>query len=237
VLRDDRNESVTAEIRERAGQASGRKGAPMSLWGRIFQERRIVILPLAILIVANVAVLALLVLPRERLVTNTAERVDESRREAALAQLGVTKVKDQRTSKELAEQQLKRFYEDVLPAGAREAQEMTNFALERLARESGVIEKNGQTGYEPVKESRLERWTSRVVLDGPYQNIRRFLYALEVARPFVVIEKVELSPSNESGSAAGSQGNTIEVTLEISTYYLVAASHEPAGTTNGAVTR
>jgi hypothetical protein len=42
-----------------------------------------------------------------------------------------------------------------------------------------------------------------------------------MARPFVVIEKVELSPSNDSGMTAGSQGNNIEVTLEISTYYLV----------------
>jgi hypothetical protein len=84
-----------------------------------------------------------------------------------------------------------------------------------------VIEKNSTTGYEPLKDSRLERFLSRVVLDGPYQNIRRFLYALEMARPFVVIEKVELSPSNDSGMTAGSQGNNIEVTLEISTYYLV----------------
>jgi hypothetical protein len=200
----------------------------------------VLILPLAVLVIANVAVLALLVLPRERRVASMTERVEESRHEAAMAQLTLTKVKEQRTSKALAEQQLKKFYEDVLPPGAREAQEMTKFALERLARESGVIEKNSQTGYEPVKESRLERFISRVVLDGPYQNIRRFLYALEMAQPFVVIEKVELSPSNESGMATGTQGNTIEVTLEISTYYLVGQSHESAGagaSTNPAVNR
>jgi type II secretory pathway component PulM len=210
----------------------------MNLWSRIFQERRMIILPLAILIVANVTVLALLVLPGERRVTSMTDRVEESRHEAALAQGALNKVRDQRTSKALAEQQLKKFYEDVLPPGAREAQDMTNFALERLARESGVTEKNGQTNYEAVKDSRLEHWTSRVVLDGPYQNIRRFLYALEMARPFVVIEKVELSPSNESGMTAGSQGNTIEVTLEISTYYLVGQQHETAGATgNAAVNR
>lgn len=197
-----------------------------------------IILPLAILIIANVTVLALLVLPGERRVTSMTERVEQSRHEAALAQLTLTKVKDQKTSKALAEQQLKKFYEEILPADSRQAQNMTNFALERLARESGVIEKNGQTNYEPVKESRLEHWTSRVVLDGSYPNIRRFLYALEMARPFVVIEKVELSPSNESGMAAGSQGNTIEVTLEISTYYLVGQLHETAGATgNAAVNR
>lgn len=199
-----------------------------------------IILPLAILIIANVTVLALLVLPGERRVTSMTERVEQSRHEAALAQLTLTKVKDQKTSKALAEQQLKKFYEEILPADSRQAQNMTNFALERLARESGVIEKNGQTNYEPVKESRLEHWTSRVVLDGSYQNIRRFLYALEMAQPFVVIEKVELSPSNESGMATGTQGNTIEVTLEISTYYLVGQSHESAGagaSTNPAVNR
>jgi hypothetical protein len=193
----------------------------MNLWNRIFQERRMIILPLVILIIANITVLALLVLPGERRVASMADRVEESRHEAALAQLALTKVKEQKTSKALAEQQLKKFYEDVLPAGARDSQEMTKFALERVAHESGVIEKNSTTGYEPLKDSRLERFLSRVVLDGPYQNIRRFLYALEMARPFVVIEKVELSPSNDSGMTAGSQGNNIEVTLEISTYYLV----------------
>jgi len=193
----------------------------MNLWNRIFQERRMIILPLAILIIANITVLALLVLPGERRVASMADRVEESRHEAALGQLALTKVKEQKTSKALAEQQLKKFYEDVLPAGARDSQEMTKFALERVAHESGVIEKNSTTGYEPLKDSRLERFLSRVVLDGPYQNIRRFLYALEMARPFVVIEKVELSPSNDSGMTAGSQGNNIEVTLEISTYYLV----------------
>jgi hypothetical protein len=203
----------------------------MSLWNRIFQERRIVILPLMVVLIANVAVLALLVLPRERGVASMGDRVEESRHEAALAQLSLTKVKEQRASKALAEQQLKKFYEEVLPADARESQEMTNFALERVARESGVIEKNGQSGYEPVKESRLERVTSRVVLNGPYQNIRRFLYALENARPFVVIEKVELSPSNESGMNASNQGNTIEVTLEISTYYLIKGGTESIGAT------
>jgi len=210
----------------------------MSLWTRIFQERRLIILPLAVLIIANITVLALLVLPGERRVASMTDRVEESRHEAALAQLTLNKVKDQRTSKALAEQQLKKFYEEVLPAGSREAQDKTNFALQRLASESGVIEKNGVTGYEPVKDSRLERWTSRVVLDGPYANIRRFLFALEMARPFVVIEKVELSPSNESGMTAGSQGNTIEVTLEIATYYLVGQLHEAAGNPgNAAVNR
>jgi len=197
-----------------------------------------VILPLAVVLVANVAVLALLVLPRERRVAAMVERVEESRHEAAVAQIALTKAKEQRASKALAEQQLKKFYEEVLPADSREAQDMTNFALERVARESGVIEKNGQSGYEAVKESRLAHWATRVVLDGSYQNIRRFLFALENARPFVVIEKVELSPSNESGTTAANQGNTIEITLEISTYYLTRATSDAAGAgSNPAVNR
>jgi hypothetical protein len=212
----------------------------VSLWRRIFQERRMIILPLAILIVGNVAVLALVVLPSQASVTATADRVEQSRHEAALAQMALTKANEQRTGKTLADQQLKKFYEEVLPSGLQEAENMTNFALERLARESGVIEKNGQGNYEPVKDSRLERVTSRVVLDGPYQNIRRFLYALEIARPFVVIEKVELSPSNDSSSGVGSQntGNSIEVTLEIATYYLMAQPGQaPSVASNGTVDR
>jgi len=58
-----------------------------------------------------------------------------------------------------------------------------------------------------------------VTLVGDYQNIRRFLYAVETAREFLVVERVALSQATDL--KAGNTG-ALEVTLDIATYYLGA---------------
>src|SRR5205814_9352863 len=105
---------------------------------------------------------------------------------------------------------------DVLPGGYQDSLNLADFGVERIAAQSSVIKKNAQTNVESSKESRLARVTSRGVFDGDYKSIRRFLYALETARPFVVLEKVELTQSAGSQATGGQgTGNAIEVTLEL----------------------
>jgi len=194
----------------------------MSLWRRIFLERRAVVLPLAVLIVGNLAVLGLVVFPLEQSVSSAAQRVDDSKHDLAMAQALLTSAKAQRASKEQAERELKTFYEQILPTNEQEATKLTDFAVEQIARQSGIIKKNGQNGWDASKDSRLIRMTSRVTLVGDYNGIRRFLFALESARPFVVVERVELAESNTEQANSGPQnaGNTLEVSLSLASYYL-----------------
>src|SRR5205823_4267217 len=125
-----------------------------------------VILPLALLIAVNLGVLGLVVLPLERSVTTAAERVDSSKHDLALAQILLNSAKAQRASQEQASRELKTFYEQVLPTTEQEAAGQTDFAIERIARQSGITKKNGQNSFETSKDSRLVRVISRVTLVG-----------------------------------------------------------------------
>jgi hypothetical protein len=58
------------------------------------------------------------------------------------------------------------------------------------------------------------------MLRGTYANITKFLYDLETAEEFVVVEKVELG---ESGTVESSSGGIIEISLDIATYFLTPA--------------
>jgi hypothetical protein len=187
----------------------------MTLVGRIFSERRGVMVPLLILLVGNIGVLLALVWPMHRAVKGA----DNARMEAALA-LGVARkgeneAKMQRGSKERADIELKQFYTQVLPKDFRSAVGLANFWLGKVADDSKLRFRGGNFDSLPVKDSVLTRVTGQVSLLGDYANIRQFLYDVETAQEFVIIESVEMSPANAT------QGDTqLELTLSIATYYL-----------------
>jgi Tfp pilus assembly protein PilO len=54
----------------------------------------------------------------------------------------------------------------------------------------------------------------QVTLTGAYADVRQFLYEVETAEEFVIIEEVSLSQSSVA------QGATLELTLKIATYFL-----------------
>ena len=66
---------------------------------------------------------------------------------------------------------------------------------------------------EPVDESSLDRMSANVSLSGDYSNIRRFIYDLETAEEFFVVESVKLAPSSRRG------GGSLEVLLGVATYF------------------
>jgi Tfp pilus assembly protein PilO len=56
---------------------------------------------------------------------------------------------------------------------------------------------------------------------GRYANIRRFLYAVETASEFVVVEKVGLAQS--TATEQGSNG-ALEVSLVVATYFVTPSA-------------
>jgi Tfp pilus assembly protein PilO len=186
----------------------------VSLWSRLLAERRAVLLPVLIGLVANVAVLALGVWPLRQAVASAeagALRAMEGLAEARRADM---RAKAARTGKERADVELARFYSDVLPRDYQQAINMANFWLGRTAEESRLVFGSGNWDREAIRESPLMKVTGQVSLTGEYADIRRFLYAVETAEEFVIVEKVELS------QAATSQGaSRLEVTLAVATYY------------------
>lgn len=192
----------------------------MKLRQRIYAERRAVIAPLGVFLIANVATLALGVIPLERSVAGQADARVAAKAELAEALKLDKQAKDSRASKERAEEELAKFYADILPRQINSAVNITSSWLHRVARESGVTLDSNLISPEQVRDSSLVRVAANVTLRGQYANIRRFLYVVETAQEFVIIEKVGLS---ESSAAQGSGGGMLELELDVSTYFVTKA--------------
>lgn len=193
----------------------------MTLWSRIFAERRAVLLPVIVLLVVNVAVLLLGVLPLSRSVTSVADAAASARLDLANARRVEVQAKAQRDGTDRAVLEMRKFYDDVLPTSFAEGIRVTNFWLQGVAAEYGVKFRTGQWEPEDIRDSRLIQLTGTATLTGDYSDIRKFLYHVETAEQFVVIESVELSQAN-----VGQADADIEVTLKISTYYLAPDARE-----------
>jgi len=187
----------------------------MSLWRRIYLERRAVLLPLLVVLAGNLAVLALVVFPLQRSVVNA----EEDKRNAALslvaARMQDTQAKSQRTGKERADVELQKFYAEILPRDHQNAVSLINFWLASMADRHRLLYRAGQLAADDVRDSRLMKVTGKVTLTGDYADVLQFLYDLEAAEGFVVVESVELS---QSGVMAGN--NMLEIILSVATYYI-----------------
>ena len=187
----------------------------MSLAKRVFSERRAVIIPVVILLVGNLAVLGLIVWPLQRTVAGAQEEQYRVAQDLETARRSEADARAGRTGKERADVELKSFYTDVLPKDFSGAIAVANFWLGRTAEDARVLFKTGSWDRESIKDSRLSRVTAQVTLIGEYANIRRFLYDVETAQEFVIIEKVQLSEASTVQTST-----LLELTLSVSTYYL-----------------
>lgn len=195
----------------------------MNLWRRLFRERRAIMLPLAVLLAANAAVLALAVLPLSRHVAGLRYDAQNASTSLLRARLLEKQAKNASASKQRADQELRKFYGEILPADARTAQRVFSF-LERAAAESGLQFQHTTVEESEVRDSQLLRMSGKVTLSGEYQNIRKFLYTVETAQEFVVIERVGLAQAADLRSGANGR---LEVALDVATYYLNSAAAAP----------
>jgi len=187
------------------------------LWRRVYEERRGVALPLLVFLVANVAILALAVFPLQRSVAGDESDALDARMKLSRALIDNRKAKEARSRKEEADQELKKFYADVLPVDYPSSERLMVFWVWSAARQSRVQPVSTQAVAQPLHDSRLQRVSCHVTLRGDYQDILHFLYLLETAQQFVIVEKVELA---QQGTALNNPNGTLEVGLDVATYYL-----------------
>jgi len=198
----------------------------MTLWRRIFTERRGVILPVLLLLAANLGVLLLVVVPLQTSVAGLETARDSSILTLSQARNIERSAKAAMTSRQRADVELEKFYADVLPRDLVTATKATNLWIQHAARDAGVTYTAAAFDYVPLRDSKLTRAFARITLSGRYPNIKKFLYALETAEEFIVVEKVELT---EPGGATTSQQGVLEVSMTVATYYL-----SPPGATSSA---
>src|SRR5690606_19639629 len=94
-----------------------------------------------------------------------------------------------------ADQELLRFYEQVLPEDFTGARRIAYLNLQQLAREAGLQLSAQSTGplANAADGSPLRKYTTELTLSGSYRAIRRFIHAIETQPAFLVIENLQLA--------------------------------------------
>jgi Tfp pilus assembly protein PilO len=181
--------------------------------GRIYREKRRLILPLAILAVANLAALLLVVYPLSRRVAGTEARAATSATRLARATQEFHSARATLEGRERTDKQLERFYAEILPRDQTAARRITYLKLAKLAREADLLYENRSFATASEKESMLTRMDIAVPLHGEYADMRRFIHTLETAPEFLVIRDIQLTKSNDEKSSA------LTLQLNLTTFY------------------
>jgi len=179
---------------------------------RIVAENRGLIVALLLALGANVLAYLLIVRPLEAKSTGAADRAVAAGNALRTAERELAQADALVKGKARADEELDAFYKKVLPSDMTAARRMTYASLPALARRTGVRYDARTTRVEAVgQDSGLERMTIRMVLEGDYDNLRQFIYALEVAPEFVIIDEVTLV--ERTGD------EPLQLTIDLSTYY------------------
>lgn len=181
---------------------------------RVIDEKRRVVLPLLIVLLANVVLYAVAVYPLSRNVGSAEERAQIARAARLAAERERTLARNTLEGKDRADRELRKFYAEVLPGDQTSARRITYLRLARLAREAGLEPGRSTFGSQAIKGSGLTRLSTALDLQGDYGAIRRFVYLLETAPEFTIIENVTL--------ASADQGQ-LNLTLALATYYRTGA--------------
>jgi Tfp pilus assembly protein PilO len=182
---------------------------------RVLTEKRVYVLPLALALLVNAGVTAFVVLPLRSRVLNALARGEAAQTATHLAERDRAAAQATRAGKERAEDALKTFYAQVLPANFAGARRVLYLRISQIARDANLQYR--RLTFEPEKEaekraSDVRRLTASVVLEGSYENVRRFIYQLETAPEFVVIDNVSLAMRSEGAAP-------LVLTVVLSTYY------------------
>lgn len=185
-----------------------------TLLSRALREHRRVVTLLVAALAANALVYVFVVRPMAARSAGAADRAAASATALTLAQRERALAQELVDSKARADEELDAFYGKVLPANLTAARRMTYSSLPALARRTNVRYETRRFDNPDVKpDDRLGRLSIRMVLQGEYQNVRRFVYELERAPEFVIIDDVTLSE--------GAANEPLTLRIDLSTYYNV----------------
>jgi hypothetical protein len=188
----------------------------MTLGRRIFAEKRAIIVPLIVGALVNVAVFGLVVYPLRAKSRGAAARAQVAATSLKAAETDLANARELVNGKARAEQELLTFYGKVLPADQLAALRLTYGPLPTIARKANVRVLSRRWNPDPSgKDSRLARLAMHVSLEGDYEAFRQFIYDLETAPEFVIVDDVSISMV--------APDKPLVFTLELSTYYPLGA--------------
>jgi Tfp pilus assembly protein PilO len=184
---------------------------------RVLTEKRALIVPVVVGLLVNVALYLIVVYPLSKKVAGGQQQseaavtaLNAARRDFAAARATVK-------GKGEADQELEKFYSDVLPPDVSGARRITFFRIDQLAQQCGLRVERQTSDPKPQRDSSLVKFTYRASLSGEYRNIRRFVHELETAPEFLVLENLQLRQSEV-------ENRGLNVDVEIATYYRAGAN-------------
>lgn len=185
----------------------------MSLARRILSEKRSILIPLAVALLINVGVYALVVYPLGVKSATSAERAVAAAASRQAAERDMASAGALVQGKARADEELATFYQKVLPSDSDQARRITHARLPALARKANMkfTEQRAEVDSLVQKDSQFGRVRTRIVLEGDYPSVRQFLYELETTPEFIIVDDVTLAQSESS--------KPLLLTVEVSTYY------------------
>jgi Tfp pilus assembly protein PilO len=184
---------------------------------RVLREKRALIWPIAIALILNVALYAIVVYPLSKKVAGGEQAADAAAAALQAARRDHAAARAMIAGKAQADVELEKFYGEVLPPDMSGARRITFLRIEQLAAQSDLRLERETSNPKAQHDSQLVKFTDTAALTGEYRNIRRFIHALETAPEFLVLENVEVSQGETEGKA-------LNVLVQIATYYRAEAN-------------
>ena len=181
---------------------------------RVFREKQSLMLPLLIALAVNVALLVLAVLPLTQNVASEEMRAGAAAADRVAAERAFARAEAIVNGKARADQELARFYGQVLPADQAGVRRIAYLNLQQLAKAAGLTVAQHDTPLprETDEATALTKYTTELTLSGGYRGIRQFIHAVESQPAFLVIESIDLA-------TAGDRDQPLAVTVRLATYF------------------
>jgi Tfp pilus assembly protein PilO len=189
----------------------------MSTVRRVLAEKRTLIVPVAVALLVNVALYAIVVYPLSKKVGGDEQEAESAATALRAARRDFAAARATVAGKGQADQELRTFYSEVLPPDVSGARRITFLRIEQLAQKCNLRVERVTSLPKPQSDSNLVKFIYKASLSGEYRNIRRFIHELETAPEFLVLENVDLRQSEVENRA-------LNVEMEIATYYRTGAN-------------
>jgi Tfp pilus assembly protein PilO len=188
-----------------------------ALLRRVLAEKRALVVPLAGALALNALAYVIVVRPLKLKSEGASDRAVAASNNLRASEEDLARARALVSGKAQADEELSAFYQKVLPVDLTAARRMTYASLPALARKNNVrYEARTTSVADRDRDTHLGRMTIRMVLQGEYRDIRQFIYQLESAPDFVIIDNLTL--------AEGTANEPQTLTINLSTYYRLGPS-------------
>jgi hypothetical protein len=181
---------------------------------RIVSENRRAVWIVATALVINAALYVLVVYPLSKRAESGQQEAGDATQALIQARGSFGAARGTVTGKKQADDELKRFYSEVLPTDLSGARRMLHPYVDQLVRDADLTHLTSQSNRETGKTGTLRKLTRTLNLSGEYTNVRQFIHELETAPEFLILESVNVIQGQGQGT-----DRKLNVTVQIATYY------------------